>query len=95
MKPFLFVVSSPDGDVFRGGVISVSLRGTEGDLAVMAGHIPFVTSIVPCDCKLEQEDGSVWLGHTDGGILHIQKEKTVLFSGSFSWLSASQAKRED
>ncbi len=85
MKTFLLKVSSPEGDIFSGEVTKLSVRGTEGELAVMAGHIPFVTSVKPCDCKVEFDNGEVKQGHTDGGLLTVSSEKTVFLSGSFTW----------
>ena len=85
MKTYPLHISSPDGDVFRDGVTVLSLRGAEGDLAVMAGHIPFVTSVKPCDVKIELENGEEKIGHTDGGILTVSDEKVTLLSGSFEW----------
>lgn len=86
MKTFLLKISSPEGDLLCEEVVKISLRGTEGDLAVLAGHIPFVSSVKPCDCRIELEDGSERVGHTDGGILTVSKEKTVFLSGSFEWI---------
>ena len=83
MNTFLLLVSSPEGNLFSREVAAVYLRGTEGELAVMAGHIPFVTAIKPCDCKIELEDGSVIRAHTDGGILTVSKDKVSYLSGSF------------
>ena len=40
MKTFKLKISSPDGDVFNGDAVKLCLRGTEGELAIMAGHIP-------------------------------------------------------
>ena len=57
MKSFLLKISSPEGDVFSGNAVNLSVRGTEGELAVMAGHVPFVTAVKPCDCKIELESG--------------------------------------
>ena len=85
MKTYPLHISSPDGDVFRDEVIKISLMGVEGDLAVMAGHIPFVTSVRPCDVKIELENGEEKIGHTDGGILTVSDEKVTLLSGSFEW----------
>ena len=45
MKPFRLKISSPDGDIFDGDIQMLVLRGAEGDLAVMAGHAPFITSV--------------------------------------------------
>ena len=60
MKTFPLIISSPDGDLFRGEAEMVILRGTEGDLAVMAGHVPFVTAVVPGRCVVvtEEEPGN-------------------------------------
>ena len=85
MKTFLLKISSPEGDLFCDEVVKLSVRGTEGDLAVMAGHIPFVTYVKPCDCKIELEDGSEKIGSIEGGVLTVGKEKVILLSGELSW----------
>ena len=85
MKPFDFIISSPDGNVFEGKIESIILRGASGDLAILAGHIPFATSVKPCECKIVLEDGAEKTGTVDGGLLSVTKEKTTLFSGSFQW----------
>ena len=52
MKEFRLVISSPDGTIFDRDITNISLRGANGDLAVMAGHIPFITSVKPGECKI-------------------------------------------
>ena len=83
MTPFILKISSPEGDVYHGPVTRLCVRGTEGELAVMAGHIPFVTAVRAGECRIEMEDGTVRRGHSDGGMLTVGKESTVLLSGSF------------
>lgn len=85
MNTFRLIISSPDGNLYDGEVVSLSVRGTEGELAVMAGHIPFITSVKPCDCRVELEDGSEKTGHTEGGLLSVSAEATTLLSDSFHW----------
>ena len=85
MKAFTLKISSPEGDLFSGEVVKLSVRGTEGDLAVMAGHIPFVSYVKPCDCKIELEDGSERIGSIPGGVLTVSKEQVILLSGGFAW----------
>ena len=85
MRTFLLKISSPNGDVFSDNVISISVRGTEGDLAVLAGHIPFVSYVQPCDIKIVMEDSSEKLGMVGGGVLVVSPEKTILLSGDFNW----------
>ena len=85
MKTFPLKISSPEGDLFNGDVVMLSVRGTEGELAIMAGHIPFITSVKPCDCKIELEDGTEKIGFTQGGILTVSVDKVVLLSGDIEW----------
>ncbi len=82
MKEFTLVLSSPDGDLFRGEAVMLSLRGTEGDLAIMAGHIPFLTAVVPCECKILFADGSEKRAELDGGLLNVSAETVTLLSTS-------------
>ena len=85
MNTYNLVISSPDGTIFEGEAVFLSLRGANGDLAVMAGHIPFVTSVQPCECKVEFPDGTEKTAHTDGGLLTVDAQRVTLLSGSFKW----------
>ena len=53
MKTFTLSVTSPEGNLFLGEVMQISVRGVEGDLAIMAGHIPFVTALAEGECLLK------------------------------------------
>ncbi|MBQ5320614.1 MAG: F0F1 ATP synthase subunit epsilon [Oscillospiraceae bacterium] len=85
MKTFLLKISSPEGDLFSEEVISIRLRGSEGELAVLAGHIPFVSSVKPCSFKIELSDGEEKEGRTGGGMLSVSKDKTVFLTGNVEW----------
>lgn len=85
MKTFTLKISSPEGDVFCGEAVKLCVRGTEGELAILSGHIPFVSSVVSCDCKIELEDGTEKIGHTNGGVLTVTNELVLLLSGDFSF----------
>ena len=87
MKTYPLVVSSPDGDVFRGEVLSLSLRGSEGELAIMANHTPFITAIKAGKIKLELEDEDKF-AETDGGILNVTATTVHILSGSFRFVDA-------
>lgn len=85
MSTFPLKISTPQGDVFNGEAFMLTVRGTEGELAVMAGHTPFVTTVKPCDCKIELPDDSTKLGRIGGGMLTVSKDKVILLSGDFAW----------
>ena len=83
---FHLTVSSPDGNKFDGKVQKFDVRGVEGELAIMTGHIPFVTPIVSAPCTLWFEDGSKKTATCDGGLLTVDKNKATFISGSFEFL---------
>ena len=85
MNTFALRITSPEGDLFSGEATMLSVRGTEGELAVMAGHIPFVSYVVPCDCKVELPDGTVKQGSIERGVLTVATDKVILLSGDFNW----------
>lgn len=82
MNTFFLRVATPDGDSFNGEAVMLTVRGVEGELAVMAGHIPFVTSVKPCKIKIETDDDELY-ANIGGGILSVSKNETVLMSSSF------------
>ncbi len=85
MNTFKLVVSSPDGDVFNAQAEALYVRGSEGELAVMAGHIPFMTAVTPCECRVQLEGGEIKSADCQGGLLTVAADSTVLLSSSFSW----------
>ena len=86
MNTFLLNISSPDGKVFSGKVTFLSVRGAAGDLAVMAGHVPFITSVKPdSHCAIHLEDGTVKEGTTGGGLLTVGKDEVTYLTAGIDW----------
>ena len=85
MSTYKLTVSTPDGNVFDGEVSALFVRGAAGDLAVLAGHVPFVTTVQAGKAEIELEDGTRLVGTTDGGILTVGKESTTLLSGTIKF----------
>ena len=80
MNHYLLVVSSPEGDLYRGHVKMLIVRGSEGDLAVLAGHIPFVTAIREGRCVIEDENGKRVEGTIGKGILTVRKDRVTVLT---------------
>ena len=85
MNTLHLTVSSPDGNRFDGEVVKLDVRGVEGELAVMAGHIPFVTSVVKCSCAIWLYDGTKKTATTEGGLLTVDVDSVTFFSGTFKF----------
>ena len=85
MNTYNLVISTPDGSVLDQQAVALIVRGSEGELAVMAGHIPFITAVKPGECKIllsEEQEKTATIG---GGILTVQNEKTTLLCSDFQW----------
>ena len=85
MNTFLLTIATPDGSMFADQAVGLFVRGAEGDLAVLAGHVPFVTTVKPGVCRVEVEIGPERRGRCDGGILTVSAEGTTLLAGTFVW----------
>lgn len=85
MNTYKLTISSPEGKLFEEEVQMFTARGTNGDFAILKDHIPFVTTLQKCTCKILLPDGSERTGETEGGIVSVSTKGTVLLSSSFSW----------
>jgi F-type H+-transporting ATPase subunit epsilon len=83
MNTFRLTVASPDGNKFCGDAVKLDVRGTEGELAIMAGHIPFTTAVVKSSCAVWLDENTKKTANTDGGLLTVGTDSVTLLSGSF------------
>lgn len=83
MKTFKLTVSTPQGNLFEREITMLSLYGTEGSLAVMANHIPFITTTKAGQVKISTEDSEL-LAEATGGILTVTHEGTTLLCTEFN-----------
>ena len=82
MTTYQLTVLSPQGEVFSGDVISVMLRGAEGDLAVFAAHIPLITTVKPGKCVITLPDEEEVEGELVSGILDVGSDGVRLIIGN-------------
>lgn len=85
MNTFSLTISSPDGNIFNGKAVKLSVQGIEGELAVMAGHVPFITAVRECNCRIGLPDGSQKTGSTAGGLLNVSSDEVILLTDRFDW----------
>ena len=82
---FSLIISSPDGDLYRGEAEELIVRGTEGELAVLAGHVPFVTAIKKGRCVVVDGQGHRRDGLIEAGLLTVDREKTTVLTPAIHW----------
>jgi F-type H+-transporting ATPase subunit epsilon len=70
MATFHFDLVAPERMLFSGEVDQVDLPGTEGDLGVLAGHAPLVTTLRPGIVVIYSESGALPVV-VDGGFAEV------------------------
>ena len=85
MNTYKLTIATPDGNQFQDQAYALYLRGAEGDLAVLAGHTPFITSVQAGKCRVHLPDDEERSATLDGGLLTVSADAVTLLSGSFKW----------
>ena len=85
MKDFRLQIVTPEGMFFDGSCTEVTVKSTEGGVSILAGHIPYVTTLATDGwCKVYTE-GGVKDAYCSGGMLTVTPEVTRVVAASFRW----------
>ncbi len=85
MKSFHLQIAAPDGMRFDGDAVQISVRGIDGDLAILAGHIPFVTALKPGECRVYTDEKTIRFADYSGGMITVTKDTVRMMSADFRW----------
>ena len=85
MADFRLKIVSPDGVFFDGEAHQLSLRSIDGDVAVLAGHIPYLTAVGIGECRVYLGEGEPKRAACCGGLLNVTKEGAFLAPTTFEW----------
>ena len=89
MKEFQLQIVTPEGVLFEGAAEQLSVRSIDGETAILAGHIPYVTALAKGDCRV-YTGGNVRTAACGGGLLSVNNEKTTLLSPDFHWTESKK-----
>ena len=69
--PFDVFIVTPEREVWSGRATIVVARGVEGELGILAGHVPLLTELAIAPLFITTEDGERIAAAVDGGFLHV------------------------
>ena len=95
MADFHLKIVSPDGVFFDGEAHQISLRSIDGDVAVLAGHIPYLTAVGIGECRVYTGDGAPRRAACCGGLLNVTKDGVFLAPTTFEWAEDIDAERAE
>lgn len=83
-KMFNLQIISPTRIFFDGDVDMVEMKTTEGEIGVLAGHIPLTAILVPGVLRIRQ-GGEVREAALHDGFVEIRKDRVTILAESCEW----------
>ncbi|WP_334072191.1 MULTISPECIES: F0F1 ATP synthase subunit epsilon [Paenibacillus] len=81
MSTFLLEIVTPEHVVFSEQVESLTVRGLEGELGILPGHIPFVTPLQVATIVVKAAGKTKNIA-VHGGFVEVQSDKTIVLAES-------------
>lgn len=78
MSTLKLEILTPDGEIFNGQAISVTLPGEEGEFGVLANHSSLSTLLEAGVIDIEKEDKSVESILINWGVVNVDEEKVIV-----------------
>jgi F-type H+-transporting ATPase subunit epsilon len=72
--PFEVYLVTPEREVWSGRATFLVARGTEGEVGILAGHVPMLLELAISPLFITTEDGQRIAVAIDGGFLHVISE---------------------
>jgi len=73
-------VVSAEESLFSGSIKSLQITGSEGELGIMPGHAPLLTSLKPGMALITKEDGTEEVIYLSGGMLEVQPNNVIVLA---------------
>lgn len=80
MTPFMFTLITPEGEIFKGPVESVSVPGAEGSFGVLNRHAPIVSKLRKGVVRIVHEGTEVFYSIAPGIFEVNQKSEGLLLT---------------
>lgn len=73
-------VVSAEEELFSGRIESLQITGSEGELGVMPGHAPLLTSLKPGMARIVKQHGEEEVLYLSGGMLEVQPNQVTVLA---------------
>lgn len=73
-------VVSASKELYYGDITALSATGYNGELGILAGHIPLITLLKPGVMQITTVDGSKEIIYVKGGILEVQPHMVTVLA---------------
>lgn len=74
MSVFHLRIVTADGEFFNGEAQRVLVRTIDGDVSILANHIPYLTALGMGECRVTGADGETRRAACIGGMLSVRDQ---------------------
>ncbi|MCD8355284.1 MAG: ATP synthase F1 subunit epsilon [Clostridia bacterium] len=96
MSVFHLKIVTADGKFFDGEAERVLVRTIDGDVCILAKHMPYMTALGMGECRVTGSDGETRRAACMGGLLSVMNDEVTLVATTFEWaedIDVSRAER--
>ena len=85
MNTFKLNIVIPDGEKFSGEAASITVKTTEGDVQILAGHADYLAAVGTGRARLVTADGTEKLASASGGFISVSEGEVSLVTTTFEF----------
>lgn len=85
MSTFLLNIITPEKMLYDGQAVQVTVRTTEGDVGILAGHTRYAAILKSGALTVKLENGEVRTAAVAGGVVKVSDEKTTVITTAAEW----------
>lgn len=84
MKNYRLQIVTPAGSYYDGDCVQLTAPAVDGEVGILADHLPFVTALGKGRVKVITETGTR-TGTCSGGMLTVSKQAVRILASNFDW----------
>lgn len=86
MTTFKLRIVTPEKIFFEDDVLQLISRTAEGNIGVMAGHVPYAANIVPSTLKIKEANGKDFrIAAVADGFIKVSSDETIVVTSAVEW----------
>ena len=95
MNTFNLSIVTPDGELFSGEAISLSVKTDEGNVQIMCGHTDYLATLGTGKAKIIGKDGITRTASASGGFISVSGGNVSMVATTFEFADAIDVKRAE
>ncbi|MHC1720249.1 MAG: F0F1 ATP synthase subunit epsilon [Clostridiaceae bacterium] len=92
---FKLIILTPEREFYAGEAKELVVASTEGNLGILANHMPLVTTLKPSASEIVDKDGNKKKAFISTGILEVKENSVTVLSDACEWPEEVDKKRAE